>query len=200
VAFDPTGWVAPAFAETATAAMMVGDVRVSTAARVGDSGFYLDRPGFWHGAAGVAACWAGGAIGLLEHHASALAVEPHEQAHVGAMHAAAWALRNLVGAAADEIDARPADRGAGEIRALALRHVVEELCQDVIARFGRAAGPGPLAFDASCARRIGELGLYLRQSHAERDLERLGALVRRGAAAGPGDVGSGSRHRGVRPQ
>jgi hypothetical protein len=57
-----------------------------------------------------------------------------------------------------------------------------------------------LAFDASCARRIAELSLYLRQSHAERDLERLGALGQRGAAAGPGDLRSGGRHRGVRPQ
>ena len=30
---------------------------------VGGPGAYLDRPGFWHGGAGVAACWYGGALG-----------------------------------------------------------------------------------------------------------------------------------------
>jgi hypothetical protein len=28
--------------------------------------WYLTRPGFWHGALGPAACWAGGAIGLID--------------------------------------------------------------------------------------------------------------------------------------
>ena len=30
-------------------------------------GWYLDRPGFWHGACGPASCWAGGAQGLIDY-------------------------------------------------------------------------------------------------------------------------------------
>jgi alkylation response protein AidB-like acyl-CoA dehydrogenase len=179
VSFDPSGWKAPAFSETRTAAMHVSNVALPADAMVGLPGFYLDRPGFWHGAAGVAACWAGGAVGLVEHLRHKLGDDPHAQAHLGAMEAAGWALRALVGAAADHIDANPTDRVGGEALALALRHVVEELCQDVLRRFGRAGGPGPLAFDSGCARRLAELVLYLRQSHAERDLQRLGALSQR---------------------
>ena len=43
-------------------------------------------------------------------------------------------------------------------------------------RFGRAFGPRPLAFDAEISRLYHELSLYIRQSHAESDLEDLGRL------------------------
>ena len=33
---------------------------------VGTAGDYLSRPGFWHGAIGVAACWYGGACGVAD--------------------------------------------------------------------------------------------------------------------------------------
>jgi hypothetical protein len=41
-------------------------------------------------------------------------------------------------------------------------------------RFGRAYGPRPLPFEARIARLFHELSLYIRQSHAESDLEDLG--------------------------
>ncbi len=36
------------------------------AVRIGEPGAYLDRPGFWHGAIGVAACWYGGAVAVAD--------------------------------------------------------------------------------------------------------------------------------------
>ena len=33
---------------------------------VGGLHWYLNRPGFWHGAINPAACWAGGALSLIE--------------------------------------------------------------------------------------------------------------------------------------
>ena len=33
---------------------------------VASDDWYLERAGFWHGAGGVAACWAGCAAGLVE--------------------------------------------------------------------------------------------------------------------------------------
>ena len=44
---------------------------------------------------------------------------------------------------------------------------------DVLDRFGRATGPQLLAFDGGIARRHAELALYIRQCHAERDLESI---------------------------
>jgi hypothetical protein len=51
---------------------------------------------------------------------------------------------------------------------------VEAACSDVLQRTGRAFGPRPLAFDSKVSQRYQELELYIRQSHAERDLEALG--------------------------
>jgi hypothetical protein len=55
-----------------------------------------------------------------------------------------------------------------------VRHLIERSCSEVLDRFGRATGPQLLAFDAAIAQRHCELGLYIRQCHAERDLEQVG--------------------------
>lgn len=47
----------------------------------------------------------------------------------------------------------------------------------MIDRVGRALGAGPLCRDADHARRVADLTVYLRQSHAEADLEQLGRLL-----------------------
>ena len=44
-------------------------------------------------------------------------------------------------------------------------------------RVGRALGAGPLGHDAGHARQVADLTVYLRQHHAERDLEQLGRLL-----------------------
>ena len=48
-------------------------------------------------------------------------------------------------------------------------------------RVGRALGAGPLCLDPVHAQRVADLPVYLRQSHAERDLAGLGALAADGA-------------------
>ena len=77
--------------------------------------------------------------------------------------------------AADAIDADPADTtGEARWRSDIVRHVVEQGCRDIVERSARAAGPAPLAFDAAHAQRIADVWLYIRQQHAERDLEAIG--------------------------
>jgi hypothetical protein len=83
-------------------------------------------------------------------------------------------VRSLLQAAGDEIDVDFENVRRAGIRALSLRHLVEQSCTDTMLRFGRALGPRPLAFDGWIARRFQELSLYIRQSHAEADLEHLG--------------------------
>jgi hypothetical protein len=54
-----------------------------------------------------------------------------------------------------------------------IRHLIERACTDVLDGFGRASGPQLLAHDEHVARQYGALALYIRQCHAERDLETI---------------------------
>ena len=139
---------------------------------------YLERPGFWHGAVGVAAVWWGGAREIGRALARADGRRPlgaHALAHAGAVDAALTAAGAVLEAAALSFDADPAD-GAGTVRLTAARAraVVERSAVEVVERTGRALGAAPLALDAAHGRRVADLLLYLRQSHAESDLEELG--------------------------
>jgi len=178
--FDTSGWIASAFAETRTARATFGDHELDAGDIVGPPGWYLDRVGFWHGACGPAACWAGGAAGLVDWMIESNAgrpAEPHRDAHAGALVALCWRMTGLLDVAGREIDHAPDDRPAAHARALMVRHDIERSATEVIDRLGRAMGPRPLAFDAPVARRVAEVQLYVRQHHAERDLEQLGRLV-----------------------
>jgi alkylation response protein AidB-like acyl-CoA dehydrogenase len=94
------------------------------------------------------------------------------------MQAAVWALRSYLDLAGREIDEEPDKPVEARIRALMVRHLIEQACTDVLRRLPRAYGPHPLAMDADVSRRYQELDLYLRQCHAERDLESLGRDLR----------------------
>jgi alkylation response protein AidB-like acyl-CoA dehydrogenase len=178
IRYDASSWKTTAFADTRTSTTCFDSMPVSPDDVIGDRGWYLGRPGFWHGACGPAACWAGGAIGLVDYAIQQTREDPHTLAHLGAMQAAAWALRAYLGVAGDEIDAAPCDAPHARIRALTVRHLVEQACTDILRRLPRAYGPHPLAMDKGVSRRYQELDLYLRQSHAERDLESLGRCSR----------------------
>jgi hypothetical protein len=175
--FDDSGWKTIAFAETSTATMTLDDALITADDLIGGPGWYLQRPGFWHGACGPAACWAGGAAGLLDYASRQSRRDAHTLAHLGAMHAAVWGMRSYLDAAGHEIDAQTHDREMAMIRALAVRHLVEQACTEILRRLPRAFGPHPIAMDEKVVRRYQELDLYLRQSHAERDLELLGCAL-----------------------
>ena len=149
------------------------------AVEVGDPEAYLKRPGFWHGAVGVAAAWLGGAVGVADALGRAHTrrpLDPHALAHAGAVDAELAAAGALLRQTAAAFDADPKDDGQ-QARLLAgrTRAVVERAATEVVERVGRALGAGPLAMDPEHARRVADLGLYLRQSHAERDLADLGS-------------------------
>ena len=142
---------------------------------IGDADVYLRRPGFWHGAIGVAACWAGGASGLLEMHRRQWTREdPHALARLGSAFAWTAAMLAVLDGAAAEIDAAPDAYDAAQARARRVRHVVERSCTAVADDLAVGAGPAPLAFHDAILRRVQQLQLYIRQCHGERDLEPLG--------------------------
>jgi hypothetical protein len=58
--------------------------------------------------------------------------------------------------------------------------VVEEAATAVMHHATRALGAGPLCRDARFARALADLPVFLRQSHAERDLAALGEWVASG--------------------
>jgi hypothetical protein len=183
VTFDESGWRTPAFAATSTSVATFYTYQVSATDIVGPPGWYLDRVGFWHGACGPASCWAGGAIGLVDHAIDAAAhkpADPHRDAQVGALAALRWQLEALVETAGNEIDLHPDDTSAAMQRALMLRHNVERAAAAIVDLYGRALGPRPLIQDAQIIRRVSEVQLYIRQHHDEHDLESIGRELRRG--------------------
>lgn len=175
ITLDFSMWQTEAFRLTQTGAAHFAGAPIERV--IGRAGFYLERPGFWHGACGPAACWAGGAAGLLHFARQSKRTDPHTNAHRAAMESNVWAMSALLAEAGREIDRTPSDADAAHVRALRLRHLIDQLATDTLERFARAYGPHPLAMDPSTSRRCAELRLFLRQCHGERDLEALGRAI-----------------------
>jgi alkylation response protein AidB-like acyl-CoA dehydrogenase len=171
---QPSTWVNPAFADTGTTAVRFDSIVVPSHCHIGGAGWYLNRAGFWHGAIGPAACWAGGASSLVEAATRLKRKDPHSRAQLGALQASAWGLRALLDQAGREIDEDPRDTSqTARTRALKVRHLIERTCTDVLDRFGRATGQRLLGSDPQVIAQHAALTLYIRQSHAERDLETI---------------------------
>ena len=172
------GWHAVGMASTASVDVLFEGAR---GMRVGGPGAYLERPGFWQGGAGIAACWYGAAAAVgetLRAHCQRRE-EPHARAHLGAVDVALVGARAALREAAAWIDAHP--REDAELVARRVRAVVEAAAERVLGHAGRALGAGPLCRDARVARRMADLPVFLRQSHAERDLDALaGQVVKQG--------------------
>jgi alkylation response protein AidB-like acyl-CoA dehydrogenase len=171
---ERSNWQNSAFADTATGPVTFERVIVPEASLLGGPGWYLERPGFWHGAVGPAACWAGGAMSLVDAACALNRGDPHSRAHLGALIGESWGLTAVLEHAGREIDADPQDKALqARRRALMARHLIERSCTEILDRFGRATGPQLLAFDAQVARQYSALALYIRQCHGERDLESI---------------------------
>lgn len=143
---------------------------------VGAHGEYATRPGFWHAAMGVAACWYGAAVAIAELLRERCEKRPdaHARAHLGAIDVALSAAAGALRGAADVIDAAPRRDLQG--LALRVRGIVEFAASTTMDRVGRALGAGPLSMDPDHSRRVADLTVFLRQSQAERDLEQLSAF------------------------
>ena len=175
----PGTWHAVGMRDSDTLHVRFDDVPLDRDAAVGPPGWYLDRRGFWIGGVGVAACWYGGALGAARTLRTAVAArgdDHHGLAHLGAADALCTAMWSTLQGAAHEID----DGIAGTaLRTLAwrTRAAVERLASLVLDHAERGVGAGGMTADTAMARRAADLPVYLRQHHAERDLEALGRVV-----------------------
>lgn len=174
VAVTAEGWQAIGMAASHSV-----DVRFegAQAVQIGAPGDYVRRPGFWHGGAGIAACWWGGAFGIarMVRALAGPAPDAHRLAHLGAIDVALAGGAALLRESAAWIDAQPQANAHGV--ALRARLAVEHAAGEVMLHAGRALGAGPLCRNARFARAMADLPVFLRQSHAERDLAALGGCV-----------------------
>ncbi|AZF05723.1 acyl-CoA dehydrogenase family protein [Pseudomonas sp. R5-89-07] len=168
------GWDAVGMAATGSVEIVFDQAR---GLAVGGPGDYLARPGFWQGAIGIAACWYGAAQRLAEvlREQCSTRPEPHAMAHLGAVDSTLNSAACVLRASAEQVDRAP----TADARLLAqqVRACVEETVEHVIHHVGRAVGAGPYCKDPHFAQLMADLPVFVRQSHAERDLAALGEQV-----------------------
>jgi alkylation response protein AidB-like acyl-CoA dehydrogenase len=167
-------WHAVGMAATASADIHFEQV---SAHLIGAPGAYLSRPGFWHGGGGIAACWFGAAQMLARtlHTAARDKRDGHRSAHLGAVDVALDGAAAVLRETATWIDRAPR---ADPIRpVLRARLHVEQAAGAVLEHACRSLGAGPMCRNEAFARSVADLPVFLRQSHAERDLAALGDLL-----------------------
>ena len=185
VSTDPDSWQAVGMADSQSETVRFGGPAIPCDRAVGGAGFYLSRPGFWFGAVGVAACWYGGAAGLVENLSRTLDPQSsdlvlgdfgHALAHVEAM-------RRVVRGASEEIDADPKDeQGGARVRAHVVRHAVHHGALRVLEHVAAAGGARPLCHDRGQGQRAADLYVYLAQHHGSADARELGRIELAGPA------------------
>jgi hypothetical protein len=171
ISIDTSRWQAVGMRATASADVSFDH---ALATRIGGPHAYVRRPGFWHGGAGIAACWYGAAarLGQTLRDAAGQRADAHRLAHLGAVDVALSGAAAVLRETAAQIDVN--SRDDLQCEALRARLVVESAVTDVMTHVTRTLGADPLCRDARFARALADLPVFLRQSHAERDLAVLG--------------------------
>ena len=172
---DLTGWHAVGMHSTQTAKVKFQQVPTE---RVGKAGDYLNRAGFWHGAAGVAACWYGAAARLADIllAASHIRSSSFQSNYLGQITTQLITTRSLFQKVADQIDHQPEHSHEFMIRIL--RANVEETAQKVLTMVGQALGARPFCQNSVFSHLAADLPVFLRQSHAAFDFEKIAELTR----------------------
>ena len=168
------GWFSRGLTAVPSGPIVLDD---APAVPIGSDGWYLERPGFAWGGAGVAACWYGGAVGvarLLWDRCVQRPADQITQMHLGAVDLVLTGARLALLEAARAIDEGDADGVAGVVIAARTRGLVAAAAEETIRRVGHALGPAPLTQNEQHARRVADLEIYIRQHHAERDEAALG--------------------------
>ena len=166
---DPTSWTAPAFTDAGISTVRFS-VALDRSALVGPPGFYTARAGFWHGAIGVAAVWAGIGDALVAE-ATFRTNDALSQLALGEIAVHRWGIDAALAHAAAIIDAEP-DRDSHH-HALSARYLIAEHLAATLALIDHETGPAPIAFDPRWQQRRLELTMSLLQAHGRRDITGL---------------------------
>lgn len=179
IRMDTEVWQAVGMADTLSARVTFDN---TPATLVGEPGDYLHRPGFWHGGAGIAACWHGGTLAVADalYHGMRGASGEHpafayRAAAFGKVDRVLAGIAALLRESADWIDAHPhADAMAVALR---VRQAAEAASNRVLDETGRALGATPYCRNAAFARAAADLPVFVRQSHGDRDDAALARAV-----------------------
>ncbi|WP_347455848.1 acyl-CoA dehydrogenase [Acinetobacter thermotolerans] len=173
IEIDTSAWHAVGMQYTQTAAVTFDKVQAKL---ISKPNYYLDRAGFWHGAAGVAACWYGATAKLagflkqaMQHQSNAF-----REMYLGEVSSKLYASQALFYEAAKQIDADL--KHSHELIVRSLRAEVENTALAVLELTGKALGAAPYCQQADFARCAADLPVFIRQSHAAFDLQRIGQL------------------------
>jgi hypothetical protein len=125
----------------------------------------------------VAACWYGGAVGLVNELTEWIGPEPSELVlmDLGVAVSALEAMRHALKGAADDFDDDPTnERQRAKFRALVTRQVVHDSAYAVLEKVASAGGARPLCHDEAQSRRAADLYIYLSQHHGNADAAEIG--------------------------
>ena len=172
LAVEESVWRTSAMVPSRTYEIRVDQLVVPRSAQRGPEGFYLDRPGFQAGGAGVAACWVGGAARVLD---VLLAFHPRpnpaQQVRLGQIRTDLVAAAAAVRAGGQVLVDPSVDTGAV---ALEVRTVVADAVHRVLAAARLLTGPTGLALDDAVSHAIPDLELYVLQHNTDAALSALG--------------------------
>jgi hypothetical protein len=173
-------WPATGMANSMSLTLDFGGAVVDDAQVVGPASFYTQRPGFWFGGAGVAACWYGGAVGLVNDLIDSGSPESseHAMADLGLAASSLESMRCVLKSVAQGFDDDPLDEGGqAQFRSLVARQVVHDRATEVLARVASAGGARPLCHNEVESRRAADLYVYLSQHHGGVDAAALGRIM-----------------------
>ncbi|GLR29455.1 acyl-CoA dehydrogenase family protein [Psychrobacter pacificensis] len=167
-------WQAVGMQATDTATVKFCGVSASL---VGKENAYLDRAGFWHGAAGVAACWYGASACLASYLTTAYQQKPNDYKamYLGEIGTALAITQQYLYYAADLIDTEPSL--CHELAIRQLRAQIEKVARHTVEIVGQALGAAPFCRNAHFARLSADLPVFIRQSHGAFDLQKIGELT-----------------------
>jgi len=173
IEINSSEWQAVGMQATDTATVKFCGVSASL---VGKENAYLERAGFWHGAAGVAACWYGAAACLASYLTTAYQQKPNDYKamYLGEVGTTLAVTQQYLYYVADLIDTEPSL--CHELTIRQLRAQIEKVARYTVEVVGQALGAAPFCHNAHFAQLSADLPVFIRQSHGAFDLQKIGEL------------------------
>ncbi len=182
---DTSQWQTAAMSVSRSHTLVIDGLKVRSADQVGPDNFYLDRPGFFPGGVGVAACWLGGATRVADLVLARMhdPVPPQLKLRLGEIRrqlSTGAAMVSAAGRSLDvEADSAQTER-AEELDQRALsaetRWAVANAVHGVLDQAHRIAGPAGLAYDQDLTHAVHDLRLYVLQHNADAEALYLAEL------------------------